>query len=335
MLQSQINVRISGTGMYVPSKILRNVDLEAMMETSDEWIRQRTGIEKRHVIEPGTSTSDLAVAAAHRALAAANCTAAAIELIIVATLSPDHQFPGTSALLQHKLGMDTTPAMDLRCQCSGFIYALNVGKLFIEAGQYSRILIVGAEAHSPFLDWSTRGRDMAVLFGDGAGAVVLEADLSQKSKMGAMSLHSQGQFANRLWLEKPGTSNSVWLTTEDIEQGRTFPTMEGRYVFKHAVERLVQVIKEVIEKEDLSLDAIDHFLFHQANIRINEKVAQLMHIPLPKVHSNIQNYGNCSAASIPMLLDETVRSGKIKRGDRLLMAAFGAGFTWAAAIVTY
>lgn len=334
MTPAKIRARIAGTGLYVPPKVLKNKDLEQFMDTSDEWIRQRSGIEERHVIEPGMSTSDLAVESARKALAAANCTPESIELIIVATLSPDHQFPGTSAILQQKLGLETTPSMDLRCQCSGFIYSLNVAKLFIESGQYKRVLVVGAEAHSPLLDWTTRGRDVAVLFGDGSGSVVLEAT-EEPAGVGSVALHSQGQFADRLWIEKPGTSQGVWMTDEDREQGKLFPFMEGRYVFKHAVERLTQVVKEVLEKEGRTLDSIDHFLFHQANIRINEKVAELLQIPAHKVHNNIQKYGNCSAASIPMLLDETIRDGKIARGQTILMAAFGAGFTWAAAIVTY
>jgi 3-oxoacyl-[acyl-carrier-protein] synthase-3 len=193
---------------------------------------------------------------------------------------------------------------------------------------------VGAEAHSPLLDWTTRGRDVAVLFGDGSGSVVLEAT-EDKVGVGSVVLHTQGQFADRLWVEKPGTSKGVWLTDEDIQQGKMFPFMEGRYVFKHAVERLSQVVREVLEKEGCSLDSIDHFLFHQANIRINEKVAELLQIPTHKIHNNIQKYGNCSAASIPMLLDETIRAGKIVRGQTILMAAFGAGFTWAGAIATY
>ncbi len=334
MTATKIRARIAGTGLYVPPKTLKNSDLEQFMDTSDEWIRQRSGIEERHVIEGGVATSDLAVESARIALAAANCTPEMIDLIIVATLSPDYQFPGVSAVLQHKLGLETTPAMDLRCQCSGFIYSLNVAKLFIESGQYKRVLVVGAEAHSPLLDWTTRGRDVAVLFGDGSGSVVLEAT-EENAGVCSVALHSQGQFADRLWVEKPGTSKGIWLTEEDRLAGRMFPFMEGRYVFKHAVERLTQVVKEVLEKEGLNIDAVDHFLFHQANIRINEKVAELLSIPSSKVHSNIQKYGNCSAASIPMLLDETIRAGKIARGQTILMAAFGAGFTWAAAVVRY
>lgn len=324
---------IIGTGMFVPPKVLTNADLEKIMDTSDEWIRQRSGIEERHVVD-GIGTSDLALEASKLALASAACSPNDIDLIIVATLSPDHQFPGSSALLQQKLGLSTTPSMDIRCQCSGFIYSLNVAKLFIESGQYNKVLVVGAEAHSPILDFTTRGRDVAVLFGDGAGAVVLGV-AQGNSGIGSIALHSQGQFADRLWLERPGTAKSQWITEQDISEGRIFPFMEGRYVFKHAVERLKEVVTEVLQKENLDISEIDHFLFHQANMRINEKVAEILKIPSQKIHSNIQKYGNCSAASIPMLLDETIKSGKIKRGEKILAAAFGAGFTWAGAIITY
>lgn len=333
MSQFKRKAKIVGTGMYVPPKVVTNFDLEKLMDTSDEWIRQRSGIETRHVVE-GQGTSDLALEAATAALKAARVTPGDIDLIIVATLSPDMQFPGTSAILQSRLGLETTPAMDLRCQCSGFIYALNVGKLFIEAGQYNRVLIVGAEAHSPLLDFTTRGRDVAVLFGDGAGAAVLEVS-SDEEGVGAVALHAQGQYAERLCISRPGTKDGTWLTPDHLQAGLQFPYMDGRYVFKHAIERLREVITEVLEKENLPLSAIDHFLFHQANIRINEKVADLMSIPMEKVHSNIQKYGNCSAASIPMLLDETLRAGKIQKGQKVLAAAFGAGFTWAAAIIQF
>lgn len=334
MTNQNPRAKIVGTGMYVPPRLVTNADLEKVMDTSDEWIRQRSGIESRHYVD-GIGTSDLAYEASLNALADAKCRPEDIDLIILATLSPDHMFPGSSALLQARLGLETTPSMDIRCQCSGFLYSLNVAKLFIESGQYKRVLVVGSEAHSPVLDISTRGRDVAVLFGDGSGAVVLEASNDKTSRVGSVVLHSQGQFADRLWIERPGTRDGSWLTQQHRDEGKHFPFMEGRYVFKHAVERLAQVTNEVLIKEGLSVSDIDHFLFHQANIRINEKVAELLQIPESKVHNNIQRYGNCSAASIPMLLDETVRSGKIKRGDKLLMAAFGAGFTWAASVVYF
>lgn len=333
MLQKRHKAKIAGTGMYVPPKVVTNTDLEKIMDTSDEWIRQRSGIETRHVVE-GVGTSDLALQASLLALKAAQCQARDIDLIILTTLSPDLQFPGSAALLQFKLGLETTPSMDIRCQCSGFLYGLNVAKLFIESGQYKRVLLVGAEVHSPVLDYTTRGRDVAVLFGDGSGAVVIEAS-DDSAGVESVVLHSQGQHAERLTMTRPGTKDGLWLTEDHIKSGAIYPSMDGRYVFKHAIERLQQVVHEVLEKENLTIDAIDHFLFHQANIRINEKVAELLSIPAHKVHNNIQKYGNCSAASIPILLDETLRSGAIKPGQKVLMAAFGAGFTWAAGIVTF
>jgi len=328
-------VRIAATGMYVPPKIVTNKDLESIMETSDEWIRQRSGIESRHQIEGEVGTSDLALKAAEEAFKKSGIRKEDIDLIIVATLSPDHQFPGSSAILQAKLGLETTPAMDIRCQCSGFLYSLNVAKMFVQTGQYDRVLVVGAETHSPVLDFTTRGRDVAVLFGDGAGAVILEATEGNESKILDFVLHTQGIFANRLWIERPGTAGGRWLSAEDEALGRMFPFMEGRYVFKHAVTRLCQVVREVLELNKLNLADVDHFLFHQANLRINEKVAETMEIPLEKLHNNIQKYGNCSAASIPMLLDECVSKGSIQRGDTVLMAAFGAGFTWAASLIRW
>jgi len=319
--------------MYVPPKVVTNQDLEARMDTSDAWIRQRSGIEARRHIDGPLGTSDLALEAARRALAAAGLEPGDLDLIVLATLSPDHQFPGSSALLQAKLGLATTPAMDVRCQCSGFIYALNVGKLFVTAGQYERVLVVGAEVHSPVLDLTTRGRDVAVLFGDGAGAVILEPAEDGAGGLGEFVLHAQGAYADRLWIERPGTAGGSWVTDADVAAGRTRPSMDGRYVFKHAVQRLEEVVSATLTQNGLALEAIDHFLFHQANLRINEHVAAALGIPAAKVPSNIQKYGNCSAASIPMLLDENLRSGRIRRGDRVLMAAFGAGFTWAGGVM--
>ncbi len=334
MSLTKFKAKITGTGMYVPPRVVKNSDLEKIMDTTDEWIRQRSGIETRHHVD-GVGTADLAYEATLLALESAKISAKDLDLIILATLSADHMFPGSSALLQAKLGLETTPSMDLRAQCSGFLYSLNVAKAFIEAGIYKRILVVGAETHSPVLDFTTKGRDVAVLFGDGAGAVVVEATEGKSSEIGGIIIHSQGQFADRLWIERPGSSGGSWFTDEHKAEGRHFPFMEGRYVYKHAVERLQEVVKEILLKERLDLAQIDHFIFHQANIRINEKVAELLKIPMEKCPSNIQNYGNCSAASIPMLLDETVRSGRVKRGDKLLLAAFGAGFTWAAGIIQY
>lgn len=327
--------KIIGTGMYVPPKVVTNKDLEAIIDTSDEWIRQRSGIEERRHIDDESGTSDLALNASLEAIKSANIEKQDIDLIVLATLSPDHQFPGSSALLQAKLGLSKIPAMDLRAQCTGFIYSLNVAKLFIESGQYKTVLVVGAEVHSPVLDMTTNGRDVSVLFGDGSGALVMQRSEDGTSGVLDCSLHSQGEFASRLWMERPGTAGGKWLTADHLEAGLQFPKMEGRYVFKHAVSNLVEVVKENLEKNKLTIDDIDHFLFHQANLRINEKVAEFLNIPREKIHSNIQKYGNCSAASIPILLDECVKDGKIKRGDKILAAAFGAGFTWGASVIEW
>lgn len=329
-MTSKRKAKISGTGMFVPPKVVTNKDLEVLMDTSDEWIRKRSGIEERRYVE-GVGTADLAFEAAKSALKAANLSPEDLDLIVVATLSPDHQFPGTSAILQAKLGLNTTPSMDIKCQCSGFIYSLNVAKLFVESGQYDKVLVVGAEAHSPILDFSTEGRDVTVLFGDGAGAAIIEPS-SNESEILNCILHSQGEFADKLNILRPGTKDGVWLTDEHKEKGEHFPYMEGRYVFKHAVTRLGEVVRETLEKNSMSINDIDHFLFHQANLRINESLAKSLGIPSKKCHNNIMKYGNCSAAAIPMLLDECVREEKIKKGDNVLMAAFGAGFTWAGSI---
>ena len=332
-MATAVKARISGTGMYVPPKVVTNKDLEKLMDTSDEWIRQRSGIEERRYVE-GVGTSELAYEAANNALDSAGISPEDLDLILVATLSPDHQFPGTSAVLQAKLGLKTTPSMDLKCQCSGFIYSLNVAKLFVESGQYNRVLVVGAEAHSPVLDFSTEGRDVTVLFGDGAGAAIVERSEDQSHLQNCI-LHSQGEFADKLNILRPGTTNGEWLTEEHKKNREHFPFMEGRYVFKHAVTRLAEVVKETLDANGMDISEIDHFLFHQANLRINEKVAATLGIPAEKCHNNIMKYGNCSAAAIPILLDECVRSEKITKGDTILMAAFGAGFTWAGSVIKW
>lgn len=327
--------KIVGTGMYVPPKVVTNKDLESMMDTTDEWIKQRSGILERRHVEGKVGPADLAYEATKKALEASGKKPEDIDFIILTTLAGDHQFPGSSALLQHKLGLESTPAMDLRCQCSGFLYGLNVGKHFVSSGAYKTVLVVGAEAHSPVLNFSTEGRDVAVLFGDGSGAAILEA--SEEPGQGILSchLHSQGAFADKLWMERPGTKDERWLTSEDVETGRTWPKMDGRFVFKHATTRMAEVIRESLKDNDLSVDDIDHFLFHQANIRINDYVAKSLKIPAEKAYNNIQKYGNCSSASIPMLLDECIRMGRIKRGETVMMTAFGSGFTWGSVLMRY
>ncbi|MFO0948388.1 MAG: beta-ketoacyl-ACP synthase III [Planctomycetota bacterium] len=328
-------VSIVGTGMYVPERVVTNHDLAKVMETSDEWIQQRSGIKERRHVEPGISTCDLAHEASKRALEAAGCSPDQLDMIIVATLSPDHYFPGTSAFLQHRLGLETTPAMDIRCQCSGFLYALSIGQHFVSGGQYQRVLICGAECHSPALDMTTRGRDVAVLFGDGAGAAVLAPSEDENRGILSVHLHAQGEFAKRLWIEAPSMTNRPYMTHEMIDDGRIFPKMEGRLVYKHAVARLPEVIQEALGANQLQASDVDLFVFHQANVRINEHAAQVLGIPAEKLFHNIDRYGNCSAASIPMCLDECARSGRLRPGQLVCLAAFGSGFTWACALVRW
>jgi len=337
-MTTTIRTKITGTGMYVPERVVTNHDLAQRMDTNDEWIRQRSGIvERRHV--DGTETpADLALHASRRALEAAGIGADEIDGIILATLSPQHEFPGTSFFLHERLGVPEIPCFDLRAQCSGFLYSLATADAFIRSGQMRRVLVVGCEVHSTGLEFSTRGRDTAVLFGDGAGAVVLEAndDADDRSGLLAIRMHAQGDHAKRLWIEAPGSA--FWplrINQQMLDEGRHFPRMEGRFVFKHAVTRMPEVLRETLDAAGTKLDDIDLFLFHQANLRINEFVASSLGIAPEKCPSNIERYGNCSAASIPMLLDEAVRSGRLRPGQLVAMTAFGSGFTWATAVIRW
>jgi 3-oxoacyl-[acyl-carrier-protein] synthase-3 len=244
-------------------------------------------------------------------------------------------FPGTCSFLQVKLGLPTTPGLDIRAQCSGFIYGLEVGQALVASGQYPRLLLVGVEVQSVALEKSDRGRDMAVLFGDGAGAVILEASDDPKTGVLRVITHLEGANADKLKVQSPSTQHQAWLQPSDISEGLIHPKMDGKYVFKNAVTRMPEVIGEVLAKEQLKVQDVDFWLFHQANLRINEHIVQAMGISQDKVYNNIQKYGNMSAASIPVAFDECVRSGRIKRGDLVMMTAFGAGFTWGSALVRY
>jgi 3-oxoacyl-[acyl-carrier-protein] synthase-3 len=321
--------------MYVPPKLVTNKDLEKLMDTSDEWIRQRSGIEERHYVEGPEGPSDLALIASRNAIAAAGLTPENIDMIIFATLAPDYYFPGSACLLQNKLGLAGIPALDVRCQCTGFLYALNIAKLFVESRQYQHVLVVGAEVHSTVLDFATRSRDVTVLFGDGSGAVVVSPSPDEKRRILSMHLHADGAHTDRLCIKKPGTLGTDFISEVLIDEGEARPYMDGRYVFKHAVTRLKECVDEALAANRMGIGDVDWYLFHQANLRINESVANAMGIPAAKAPSNIQRYGNCSAASIPILLHETVASGQIGPGDTVCLAGFGAGFTWASAILKF
>jgi len=330
-----LRAKITGTGMYVPDRIVTNDDLSQLMDTNDEWIRQRSGIVERHYISEGEQPADLARQATERALAAANIEASDIDCIILATLSPQADFPGTSFFLHDALGVSEIPCFDLRAQCSGFVYSLACADGFIKSNMFRRVLVVGCEVHSTGIDLSDEGRDVSVLFGDGAGAVILEANDDPNDPAGLIEtrLHAQGEHARKLWIEAPSSGHTpVRIDQQMIDERRHFPRMEGRFVFKHAVTRMPQVLLETLHAASLKLEDVDLFLFHQANLRINEYVANELGIPNEKRISNIERYGNCSAASIPMLLDEAVRSGRLQPGQLFSMTSFGSGFSWTSSV---
>lgn len=327
--------RITGSGISVPPRVVTNHDLAKLMDTSDEWIVQRTGIRERRHVDDGMVPSDLGVEACERALQAAGRSASDIDLLIVGTLSPEHFFPGTAFFMQRRLQLGHTPVIDLRNQCTGFLVGLELARTMIESGRYQRALVCGVEIHSRAIDISNRGRDMAVLFGDGAGAVVVEADQNPERGILATKMYADGRHAERLWVEAPMVAHNPYVTASMLEEGRHFPKMDGKHVFKHAVQYLPAVIKEVLEPLHLTPREVDKWLFHQANLRINEHVAQSMGIAPERAPYNIDRYGNCSAASIPMLLAECMADGRVKTGDLVCMAAFGSGYTWASALVRF
>ena len=327
---------IAGTGMFVPSRVVTNRDLTQWMDTSEEWIEQRTGICERRWVEPGQKPSDLAREAALAALADAGLEVGEIDCILLATLSAEHDFPGTSFFLHEAIDAGEIPCIDLRAQCSGFLYGLQMADALIVAGHYRRVLVVGCEVHSTGLDISTAGRDVTVIFGDGAGAVVLEAvDAAAGTGVLAIRLHAEGKHARRLWLEAPSSAEPGRITQAMIDDRRIYPSMDGRFVFKHAVTRMPEVLKETLDAASVKIDDVDLFLFHQANLRINEAVAQKLEIPGSKVLNNIQRLGNCSAAALPILLAEASRGGHLAAGQLVSLTAFGSGFTWGSALLRW
>ncbi len=335
--------RVLGVGSYVPPRVWKNEDLRELMDTSDEWIQQRTGIKQRHWIDlnSSTCTSDLAVEAAKKALENAKVDKSEIDMIILATLSPDHEFPGTACFFQAKMDMSGIPALDVRQQCTGFIYSLSIADQFIKTRMYNKILVVGAETHSKGLKKTTEGRDVAVLFGDGAGAVVVGAGEGSKHAdtphILSTHLHADGKYARELWIEAPGlVKPGDRVSQADVERLDDFyPKMNGKTVFMHAVKRMPEVLMEALAANQLKISDIDLFVFHQANLRINEFVAKQLEIPEEKVFNTIDRFGNTTAATIPLGLDEAVKAGKLKPGMLVGSAAFGSGFTWGAAIIRW
>lgn len=340
-MEPQRRSRIAGVGAYVPPRVVTNHDLEKFIETSDEWITQRSGIRERRWALPEQTNADLALEASTAALKDAGLEKKDIGMIIFATLNPDYFFPGNGVFLQEKMGVAGIPALDIRQQCSGFIYALSVADQYIRSGMVEHILVVGSEIHSRGLDKTTRGRDVTVLFGDGAGAVVMSRTFVNHEKSDAFiystHLHADGRGAKNLWIPAPGPAmdGEERLTVAMMEKGLHYPQMDGRKVFMEAVVRMAEVLKEALVANRLGMQDIDVFLFHQANLRINEAVAEQLKIPREKVFNTIQKYGNTTAATIPLGMRDAIEAGVLKPGMRVAMAAFGSGYTWASAVMRY
>lgn len=331
--------KISGVGHYVPENVVTNDDLSKVMDTNDAWIQERTGIQERRHIKKGdgNSTSIMGVKASEIALERANLKPNDIDMIVFATLSPDMYFPGGGVQVQEMMGMRTIPALDVRNQCSGFVYSLSVADQFIKTGMYKHILVIGSENHSGGLDFTTRGRGVSVIFGDGAGAVVVSR--SEKEGHGILSthLHSEGKHKDELALQGPSTEHWVPEIIEENPQEDIpyYPYMNGQFVFKHAVVRFSEVIMEGLQANQLSVSDIDLLIPHQANLRISQFIQQKFQLTDDKVYNNIQRYGNTTAASIPIALSEAWAEGKLNDGDLLVLAAFGSGFTWGSAIIRW
>ncbi|MCS7019700.1 MAG: beta-ketoacyl-ACP synthase III [Cytophagales bacterium] len=332
------NSKIAGLGFYVPEKVVTNHDLTTFMNTTDEWIVERTGVRKRHYFDPdkGETNFGFAVKASEIALQRAGLTPADIDLIVYATLSPDYYFPGSGVLLQRSMNFRNIAAIDLRAQCSGFIYALSVADQFIKTGMYNHVLVVGSEIHSSGLDYSDYGRHVAVIFGDGAGAAVLSATNEPGKGILSTHLHSEGKYAEELAVIYPKSSAKNRNPIEELRPGGGFyPVMNGQYVFKHAVTRMPEAIMEALEANHYKPEDIDLLVPHQANARITQAVQQRLGLPDEKVVNNIHNYGNTTAASIPIALCEAWEAGRIKDGDLVCLCSFGSGFTWASALIRW
>lgn len=331
------NSRILGVGHHVPERIVTNDDLTQCMDTSDDWIFQRTGIRARRFSDGWTGASDMGAIAAREALDRAGIAATDIDCIVFATLSPDIDMPAAGCLLQEHLGLVGVPAFDVKNQCSGFLYGLAVADKFIKTRTFNHVLLVGAEVHSTGIDLSTRGREVAVIFGDGAGAVVVGPEADPDRGILTTHLHSDGKYAEKLWLESPASRDRPRLSEEIVcaQEARTFPKMVGRYVFKHAVTRLPEVIQEALAARGLTVDDLSLLVPHQANVRINQAAAMSLELPEEKVFNNIDRYGNTTAGSIPLALYEAIEAGRVHDNDLVCLAAFGAGFTWASALIRW
>lgn len=336
------NTVIQSVAHFVPEKIVTNDDLAQQMDTSDAWIRERTGIRERRFVERGTPTSELAYTALERAIERSGIDPQSVDLLVAATLSPDYYFPGIGTQLQARLGLRNIPAIDIRAQCSGLVYGLSLVDAYFKSGQASVALLVCAEVQSPSLDFTDRGRDMAVLFGDGAGALVLQAEDGPAASGGNRQrgvidslLGSDGSGAEVLCLKVPGSANPGFLNEHDYGEGNWHPKMDGRQVFKHAVHRMGETAEAILARSRIPPSDIDLLVPHQANKRINEAVRERLGIDSERVFNNIERYGNTTAATIPICMSEAEACGKLKEGSLVLTLAFGAGFTWGANLIRW
>jgi len=328
--------KIKGVGFYVPDNVIKNSDLEEIMDTSDEWIQERTGIKERRWVEGDLTTSLMGTYASKIAIKNAKISKNDIDFIIFATLSPDYFFPGSGVLLQKNLQIKEVGALDIRNQCSGFIYGLSVADQYIKSGMYENILVVGSEIHSGGLDKSSRGRSVSVIFGDGAGAAIVSKS-NDESEILSTHLHSEGKFAEELAVIKPATTFWIDKIIDDGDEDGEgfFPKMNGNFVFKNAVKRFEEVIFESLNHNNYTSKDIDMLITHQANLRISQYIQKKLNIDDNNIFNNIMSYGNTTAASIPIALYEALKKNKIKRGDLVCLAAFGSGFTWASALIRW
>jgi len=324
-----------GTGFAVPDRVVTNDELSLVMDTSDEWIHTRTGIRERRWVREGETGADLAFRASERALEMAGMAATDLDAIVYATSTPDHFAPGNGVYLQRMLGAATIPAIDIRTQCSGFVYSLSVADAWIRSGQYRHILVVGAEVQSTGMDLTTRGRNTAVIFADGAGAAVVgPTDRGDQGILG-FDLHSDGQHAEKLWVDSPGSMYHPRVSAEQLEAGRHFLEMDGKEVFRHAVARMPESIRAVLKSAGYEVADMSLLIAHQANLRIAELMQRDLGLRDDQVYNNIMRYGNTTAATIPIALDECLRAGRIAPGDLVVLTAFGSGFLWGSAVVRW
>jgi 3-oxoacyl-[acyl-carrier-protein] synthase-3 len=326
---------VLGTGLAVPDRVVTNDDLSRLMDTSDEWIRARTGIRERRWVREGETGADLALAASRRALEAAGMQPGELDAIVYATSTPDHFAPGNGMFLQRLLGVAPIPAIDIRTQCSGFIYALAVADGWVRCGLFRRILVVGAEVQSTGMDVTTRGRNTAVIFADGAGAVVLGPSPAPERGILAFDLHADGAYAEKLWVDSPGSMYHPRVSHEQLDAGRHFLEMDGKEVFRHAVVRMPESVRAVLARVGHSPGDIRLLVAHQANLRIAEMMQRDLGLRDDQVYNNIMVYGNTTAATIPIALDECVRAGRVGPGDLVVLTAFGSGFLWGSAAIRW